>query len=314
MDGRIDSTDWVGRALREVQKVAVRTLFLCFVAPALTGSPGRPAAPARAASGLESDQLPGAIFPAHRVVGFYGNPLSAGMGILGKLPPDEMLERLRAQARAWERADPSIAVLPALHLVAVVAQPHPGKDGRYRARTDSATVARVAEWAEGCGCLLFVDLQIGRSTVRDEVRAFLPLLRRPYVHLALDPEFAVGPHGVPGRVIGSLDASDINHAIDELTRVVREERIPPKVLVVHRFTERMVTNRTSIRPNPSVQIVIDMDGFGHPRLKRSSYDAYVGSQVVQYTGFKLFYELDRPLMSERDVLGLRPIPLFILYQ
>src|SRR5437868_3851128 len=33
-------------------------------------------------------QLPGAILPAHRIVAFYGNPLSKKMGVLGELPPD----------------------------------------------------------------------------------------------------------------------------------------------------------------------------------------------------------------------------------
>src|SRR5690242_18191206 len=35
--------------------------------------------------------LPGAILPAKRIVAFYGNPLSKRMGILGELPPDDML-------------------------------------------------------------------------------------------------------------------------------------------------------------------------------------------------------------------------------
>ena len=38
--------------------------------------------------------LPGAILPARRIVAYYGNPLSKKMGILGELPPDQMLARL----------------------------------------------------------------------------------------------------------------------------------------------------------------------------------------------------------------------------
>lgn len=265
-------------------------------------------------AGRADTGAPEAIFPGHRVVAFYGNPLSARMGILGVLPRDTMLARLRRQVGAWERADPQTPVLPALHLVAVVAQPRAGKDGSYRARTDRATVERVASWAEACGCLLFLDLQVGRSSVAEEIRALLPLLRRPYAHLALDPEFAVAPGQVPGRVIGTLDADDVNAAIGLLARVVREEGLPPKILVVHRFTERMLTGAKRIRLDPDVQLVIDMDGFGAPRLKRDSYRAFVAAQIVQYTGFKLFYEIDRPLMTEAQVLELRPAPLFILYQ
>src|SRR5437762_1197523 len=38
--------------------------------------------------------LPGSILPAHRIVAFYGNPLSKKMGILGELPPDQMLAQI----------------------------------------------------------------------------------------------------------------------------------------------------------------------------------------------------------------------------
>src|SRR2546423_4195388 len=65
-------------------------------------------------------QLPGAILPGHRIVAFYGNPLSKRMGILGELPPEQMLARFDKEIAAWTRADPSTPVQPALHLIAVV--------------------------------------------------------------------------------------------------------------------------------------------------------------------------------------------------
>jgi hypothetical protein len=40
----------------------------------------------------------------------------------------------------------------------------------------------------------------------------------------------------------------------------------------------------------------------------------VASQPVQFTGFKLFYQQDVPLMSPKDVLALRPAPLVVMYQ
>src|SRR5690606_1064697 len=38
--------------------------------------------------------LPGAMLPHKRIVAFYGNLYSVKMGILGELPPDEMLPKL----------------------------------------------------------------------------------------------------------------------------------------------------------------------------------------------------------------------------
>ena len=53
------------------------------------------------------------LLPAHRIVTFYGNPLSPCMGVLGWLEPDAMMDRLAEQAAAWARADTAHPVLPA---------------------------------------------------------------------------------------------------------------------------------------------------------------------------------------------------------
>ncbi|MEO6149766.1 MAG: hypothetical protein ABIN95_08890, partial [Mucilaginibacter sp.] len=78
--------------------------------------------------------LPGAVLPFKRVVAFYGNLFSKKMGILGEIPSDQMLAKLKGEAKAWERADPKTPVVPALHYIAVVAQGDGGKDGKYRYR------------------------------------------------------------------------------------------------------------------------------------------------------------------------------------
>ena len=72
--------------------------------------------------------LPGAILPFKRVVTYYGNFYSKGMGILGELPPDEMLDRLQSEVKKWQQADTLIPVQPALEYIAVTAQRNPGKD------------------------------------------------------------------------------------------------------------------------------------------------------------------------------------------
>ena len=41
---------------------------------------------------------------------------------LGQIDPDSMLQKLEATAMEWAEADPDRKVLPALHLIAVVAQ------------------------------------------------------------------------------------------------------------------------------------------------------------------------------------------------
>ena len=262
--------------------------------------------------------LPGSVLPTQRIVAFYGNPLSRRMGILAEKPVDSMLARLDREVAAWSAADPTTPVQPALHLIAVVAQGNPGKDGMYRQRADSGLIERVYGWARSRNALLFLDIQLGRSTLAAELPRLIPFLRRPDVHLGLDPEFAMGSSGIPGTRIGTLDASDVNAAVELLANLVTTDSLPPKVLVVHRFTRDMLTHYDRISIDPGVQVVVNMDGWGPPWMKRESYRRYVARYPVEYTGFKLFYRNDtrggEPLIRPTDVLALTPRPFYIQYQ
>ena len=261
------------------------------------------------------DPLPGSILPEHRIVAFYGNPLSKRMGILGEINPDEMLRRLDATATQWAAVDSGQKVLPALHLIATVAQGYPGPARKYRLQMPDSVIERVADWAETRGWLLILDIQPGLSTVEAELPYLVPYLKRPYVHLALDPEFAMKDGHLPGRDwMGRMDASEVNHAIDALAKVVEENQLPPKVLVVHRFTRNMLTNASQIRRDPRVQVVVDMDGYGPPGSKMGAYRWFVVRHPVQYTGFKLFFKNDKPMMRPEEVLELYPRPMYIQYQ
>ncbi len=261
------------------------------------------------------EPLPGAIIPEHRIVAFYGNPLSKRMGILGQIDPDSMLQKLEETSMEWAQADPERKVLPALHLIAVVAQSYPGPARKYRLQMPDSVIERVAGWAEQKGWLLFLDIQPGLSTVEAEIPHLVKYLTRPYVHLALDPEFAMKDGKKPGTDwMGRMDAVEVNHAIDALAKIVEEHQLPPKVLVVHRFTRNMLTNASKIRLDPRVQIVIDMDGYGAPSGKKGAYKWFVVRYPVQYTGWKLFYKNDKPLMTPEQVLEVYPKPMYIQYQ
>lgn len=260
------------------------------------------------------EPLPGALLPDHRIVAFYGNPKSTRMGILGQIPPAEMLPKLERTATEWAKADPGRKVMPALHLIVTVAQGKPGPGGKYRLRHSDQMIEQVLGWAEERGWIVFLDVQTGHSTVADELPHLVEFLERPYVHLALDPEFAMKNGGVPGQRIGTLDAADLNHAVKVLGEIVERKQVPPKILVVHRFTQRMLTNHAGIELDPRVQIVIDMDGFGAPWLKEDAYKFFIVPEPVQFTGFKLFYKNDKPMMTPEQVIALWPAPVYIQYQ
>lgn len=260
--------------------------------------------------------LPGSILPAKRIIAFYGNPLSQRMGILGEFETDEMLRRLDREVAEWNRLDPQHPVQPALHLIAVVAQAAPGRDGKYRLRMDSVLIEKVYGWAKRKNAIMFVDVQVGLSTLQQELPALERFLKRPEVHLGIDPEFSMKDGSRPGKKIGSYDAADVNYATRFLGDLVEKYKLPPKVLVVHRFTRKGVTNASSIKLDPRVQIVMHMDGFGAPWLKRDSFYSYIKKEPVQFAGWKQFTKSrnDNPSTSRESILRLWPTPIYIQLQ
>ncbi|MBA3891914.1 MAG: hypothetical protein H0X64_15435 [Gemmatimonadaceae bacterium] len=263
----------------------------------------------------------GAILPQKRIIAYYGNPHSKKMGALGEFEPQDMLRRLDREVAQWNAADPAHPVQPALHLVTVIAQGDAGKDGKWRRRETDEMIQRVYDWAKSRNAILFLDIQTGQSTYQEELPRLMKWLEKPDIHLGIDPEFNMqrAKAGVrPGAKIGTVDAADINYVTGELAKLVREKNLPPKILVVHRFTRLMVTNYTNIRLDPNVQIVMHMDGWGGPWLKYDSYKDYILKEPVQYTGFKLFYGNDTKkgdkVLTAKELVQLVPAPLYIQYQ
>jgi hypothetical protein len=259
----------------------------------------------------------GALLPFNRVVAYYGNLYSKGMGVLGEYSEDEVLKRLNVEVKKWEVADPSTPVVPAIHYIAVVAQAGPGKDGKYRAVMPDKEIDKVLAMAAKANAIVFLDMQVGLSYVGNEVSKFEKYLMLPNVHLGIDPEFSMKDGSRPGTAIGTMDAKDVNVAAEYLAKLVREYSLPPKILVVHRFTQKMVTNYKAIKPLPEVQIVMDMDGFGSGASKINTYKSFVAKEPVQFTGFKIFYKNDAVrggLLKPEQILKLSPIPVYIQYQ
>jgi hypothetical protein len=261
----------------------------------------------------------GAILPFNRVIAYYGNLYSTRMGILGELPKKQMFARLKEEINAWEKADPSTPVVPALHYIVTTAQGSPGSTGKYRLRMPNAEIDKVMAMAEEINAIVFLDIQVGLSNLREEIPVIEKYLKHPRVHLGIDPEFSMKGGEKPGTVIGSFDATDINYAANYLADLVKKNDLPPKILVIHRFTQGMLKEYKQIKIIPEVQFVIDMDGWGSPARKINTYKLFAHREPIQFTGFKLFYKNDlkeapHRLLTIKELLSLKPIPLYIQYQ
>jgi len=247
-----------------------------------------------------------------RIVAFYGAPQDDELGELGIGSPASAARRLERQARRYAR--PSRPVLPAMELIAVTAAAHAGEDGRYNTRQDDAVIERYLRAARRAKALLLLDIQPGRSDFFTEATRLEKWLREPDVGLALDPEWRMGPGEVPGQVIGSVEAREVNAVSAWLAGLVERRRLPQKLFLIHQFTDDMVDD-TQLRERPGLAMVLNADGFGTKELKRVKYHAFTSSpRRFFHKGFKLFYREDTDLMKPREVLRLRPPPDVVIYE
>jgi hypothetical protein len=263
--------------------------------------------------------LSGAILPFKRIIAYYGNFYSTRMGILGELEPEAVLTHLADIQAQFEAADATTPVMPAIEYIAMVAQAEAGADGMYRAVMPDKEIEKAYAMAKQINGILILDIQIGLSPLSAELPKFKKFLERPEVHFALDPEFSMKTGDRPGTVIGSFSAADINYTIDFMSQIVKAKNLPPKVLLVHRFTQNMVTEAEQIKATPEVQVVMVMDGWGSRELKRNTYRAILEPEPVQFAGIKIFYKNDlKPpstgIFTPKEVLELNPTPIYIQYQ
>ena len=282
---------------------------------ASTAPPAPPAAPvfsAHSTPGSKIDRL-ARVLDTSILVTWYGNPWSERMGILGRMDGDALAAGLKRQAAAYA-AITKKNVIPAYELVAIVGQPQPGRDGRYRRRESREVIERMLREARAAGFKLVLDVQTGHSTVLDELSYLAPYLQEPDVYLALDPEFSMGNGAIPGKRIGQMHADDVNDAIAVLECLQERYQLPRKVLIVHQFTMDMLPNKDRIWESPNLDVVLVADGFGSPALKRHTYSMVLRQHPLAYSGFKLFYIQDTNLLQPSDVLSLTPSPSVVIYQ
>ena len=251
------------------------------------------------------------VLPEHRVVAFYGAPQSRELGALGIGTPRGAARRLAREARRYRRDDR--AELPALELITVIANADPGDDGMYRSRQEDAVIRRYLRAARRAKALLLLDIQPGRSDFFTETTRLEKWLKEPDVGLALDPEWRVTEGQVPGQVIGSVDAREVNATSAWLAKLVEANDLPEKLFVIHQFTDDMVEHRDLKQPE-GLDMVLNVDGFGGQEVKVAKYRDFTREAKDFHHGFKLFYEEDSGLMTPRQVLRLRPRPELVVYE
>ena len=253
------------------------------------------------------------LLPDFRVVAYYGAPQDAQLGALGIGTPAHAVARLERQAETCGRK--TRPVLPALELIAVIAHGEAGATGRYSLRQRDAVIRRYLTAARKARALLVLDIQPGRSDFFTEATRLRKWLREPDVGLALDPEWHVQAGQVPGQVIGSVSAREVNATSAWLSQLVAERKLPEKLFLVHQFTPGMVPVG-QLKHRAGLAMVINVDGFGGREVKIAKYHEFVRTAKAAGLGrgFKLFYQEDTRLMKPRQVLRLSPPPDVVVYE
>lgn len=260
-------------------------------------------------------QLPGGgqvLFPGRRLVAMYGHPHTPRLGILGEQPVEA------AVARAAELALPyggDVPVIPTFEIIATTASASPGSDGDYSAELAVEELRPWVEAAAAAGFYVVLDLQPGRTDFLTQARRYEELLKLPHVGLALDPEWRLASGQRHLRQIGSVTAAEVNQVAGWLAEMVRRERLPQKLLLVHQFKLSMITDRQELAAPSELAIVIQMDGQGPLGTKYATWDAILhdGSERWHW-GWKNFYDEDSPMATPEQVLDLEPVPVFVSYQ
>jgi hypothetical protein len=260
-------------------------------------------------------ELPGGgtrIFDKKRfLVAYYGTAHTGALGVLGEASPDRIMPRLRAAARPFKREGEMIQ--PVYELIVTIADAGPGKDGDFNHDIRRSYVEEYVAAARRNKTLLILDIQPGRASFPDVAKRWEWALKDPWVGLALDPEWRVGPRQVPARVIGSVGPVEVNRTSAWLAELTRRNGLPEKVFMLHQFRTSMIRDIEKIRPREGLAMIQHVDGFGNPGQKLSTYQAV--TRPKQFTmGFKLFYDEDRPRMRADGVRRIRPAVSFVSFQ
>jgi hypothetical protein len=261
------------------------------------------------------------------IVALYGRPHVKTMGTLGRQPLAQTIQKAKAKAKLYEKAlGNGKHVTPGFDLIYEMATSSPGKNGKYVITLSEKTLLEYITAAQKNGIVVFIDVQLGKKSPAQAVKPLLKYLKYDNVHIAVDPEFSVDNLSVrPGKKIGSITGTQVNEVQHMMRDYIKAHGIKEdKILLVHMFTEHMVTNKKAVKFTDRIHLVMHLDGHGSPALKIKTYNGlYTDARAGLIAGgFKVFYKQDKPMMNPRQVLGLekagkkrvKDMPKIITYQ
>ena len=261
------------------------------------------------------------------IVGYYGRPDAKSLGVLGQYSIEDLTPLIQAKADEYDKINGDQSVIPAYHLIYGLATGDPGRKKDYLLPLSETKLMKYINAAQENGFLVIIDTQLGAETPLEAITPVLKYLKYDSVHLAVDPEFEVNGLDIrPGKVIGHITGEQVNQVQAAMLDYMSENNISgKKILMVHSFTQGMVTDKDKIELNDKIDLIMNLDGHGSPALKIKVYNSlYTARSASRVSGgFKLFFQEDKPaMMTPSQALGLESVggkklaekPTYINYQ
>jgi hypothetical protein len=263
-------------------------------------------------------QLPGGgqiLYPGRQMIALYGHPETAALGVLGEQGIDGAIARAQQMAADYEPLV-DVPVVPAFEIITTVASGGAGPDGNY---SYEAPIDLLRPWVDAAGeagVYVVLDLQPGRTDFLTQAKRYEELLARPYVGLALDPEWRLQPDQRHLVQIGSVTAGEINTVVTWLADLTRVHKLPQKLLMLHQFQLQMIQDRPSLDTSrDELAVLIHADGFGSPGAKFETWNLMHDSPPPNvWWGWKNFIDEDSPTFTPAETMAVEPRPLFVSYQ
>lgn len=255
------------------------------------------------------------LLPNYRLVALYGSPDEPALGVLGEQPVAATLDRVKALAAEYQPQTQQ-KVMPALEIITTVAAAEATEDGDFSRERSIADLRPWIDAAEKAGVYVVLDLQPGHSDFLSQAKLYEPLLKRPHVGLALDPEWRLQPGQKHMEQIGSVGIAEVNQTAAWLADLTKQHDLPQKLLLLHQFRIDMLPDRAGLDTARSeLAYLVQMDGHGSRQQKQETWAALLqdAPQGLRF-GWKNFYDEDEAMLSPAETMQVSPQPWFVSYQ
>jgi hypothetical protein len=273
----------------------------------------------RVATSSTGLQIPGGgamFFPGRRLVALYGHMMAPELGVLGAQDLPAGIARAKQVAGQYNSLS-DVPVIPTFEIITTTAVGNPTGDGTYSAKTTMDQLVPWVQQAGAAGMYVVLDLQPGLQNALTQAKMYEPLLKLPWVGLAVDPEWKLQPGQHPLGQIGSIEASELNSVSAWLSDLTAANHLPQKLFVIHQFRKSMILDEQSlVTTHDNLAMLVHMDGQGMPYDKDATWKVVKDNLPpgIHWLGWKDFYVKDHPMITPEATMAKQPTPVMISYQ